>query len=298
MTSGNAVVAARQRHNLSYIGFDEDTRFVTEVLAWIRSERLAGRLTSGSAVSLVLFDFRPLYAAAFDPPVDLHNGGVIPGALHLCNAGLTVARPKSGAKNLVAIQAHVGAITSGQLLGRTSVIFEPASRRVQIRLACLPDIAPLQLTLADGLAQSWSDNGMSALDAAIGGFHAAVETGGEGLLHDGEKLRKGARDLYRKALFIYLTHELGLLPDKGFKVVAQTDSVRIRKTLTSETIDVRAIGTSSKNPESTARLLRRIVPAANASLHVNCLACARNEPPSKECGHPPVSLRHRHVEAA
>lgn len=223
---------------------------------------------------------------------------MIPGALHLCNPGLTVARPRTGATNLVAMKAHVDAITSSQLLGRTSVIFEPASRRVVIRLACLSGIAPLQLTLADGLAQSWSDDGMGALDEAIGGFHAVVETGGEGLLHDGEKLRKGARDLYRKALFIYLKHHQGLLPERGFKVVAQRESVRISEIKTSKRVDVRAIGTRSESPEAAARWLKRMVPTPHTALHVSCLACVRNEPPSEECGHPPISLRHRHVEAA
>lgn len=295
MTTDPAIAALRARRDLSASVLDEDTRFVVEVLKLLRSERASKRLVEGHAISFVRFDFRSPRAAALGPKVDLRNGGAVAGALYVCNDVLGVAHRWPGRHVLSAIPGHADALADFQMETKTSIIFEPSRRLLEIRMECLPE-AVLQLTLADGLDPDFSRVGLTSLNEWIDRFHASVDQGE--LLHRDGRLRSDSGVLYRNAMYLYLTYQLGLTEASGFRVSVEksTSFVRIRQIVGGSTAVVVGIRSRSSRAGALARWLDRSGGRLeHEPTYVSCLACSSDVDPSKECGTLPVSIRHRHV---
>jgi hypothetical protein len=309
MTSEDAALfaAVRQRRRFTHRPFDDDTEFVDVVLKWLRDERADGRLANGPPVTLILFDFTQAMAAALGPDVALLNGGAVQGAFHLCAPSLRRAAIEVGATNLAAMAAHQDMLVKKQLANHTSVTFNPANNMVQIRLACLPAQGPFDLRLADQIAQGWTGQGLTPLGPAISSFHAGLhrDVGIGSLFFDDHGLRTNVRSFYRKAMYLYLTYQLGLSESNGYRVVASERDVRVSDVGTATAALVTVAGSRSTDPQVAAAAAARLLAAAqkgNAAaampLHISCIACPADHPPDIECAVAPVSLRHRHIEPA
>lgn len=305
MTSEDAALfaAVRRRRRFTHRPFDDDTEFVDAVLKWLRSERADGRLASGPPITLILFDFTQAMAAALGPDVALLNGEAVQGAFHLCTPSFRRVAIEAGATDLGTMAAHQDMLVQKQLADHTSVTFNPANGLVQIRLACLPSQGPFDLRLADQIAQGWTGRGLAPLGPAINSFHAGLarDVGVGSLFFDSGGVRTNVRSFYRKAMYLYLTYQLGLSEENGYRVVASERDVKVSDFATASAALVTVAGSRSADPQVAATRVARLLAAAQSGaipVHISCIACPSGHPPGTECAAPPVSLRHRHIEPA
>jgi hypothetical protein len=302
-----AAIAAARRLRPPRANLDEDTDFVIRVLDWILSERSAGRLMSGSPLTLVQFDFTPPRASNLGALIDLHNNGATLGAIHICAESLRRAHVLPGATGLITLTAHQAAIAQRQLSNRTAISFDPPSGTLQVRFACLPHVAAIDMQLGGQLALHWKGQGLTPLPAAIGAFHTGLTraTGVGSLLFENDRVSSRVRVYYRNAMLFYLKYQLGLRESEGYRVTARKSDVAVTHLETGSTSLVTAAATRSEEQTVSTAMIKRLVDEAAAAHDLNgadtfisCVDCPSTHPPSEECAWSPVSLRHRHVRAA
>lgn len=306
MSPADIAAMSAARRSFSHRRFDRDTQFVETVLDWLLAERADSRLSSGAPITLVLHDFLPT-ATALGPEVALNNGAAIAGAVHLCNESLTHAAIALGATDLNTAAAHQVALDQHQLAGRTSVTFSPNTGAVQIRLGCLQLAAPVEMTLSAHLATSWENGGLTALSASLNEFHAGMtrDDGIGRLFFEGGAPRSLLRIYYRNAIYLFLKFQVGIRNANGYRITPKDRVVRVTRTLDSETVAVTAICPGAADEATAAAAVVRILADANSRLaqdhvatHITCMDCPSSQGPNDECATAPLSLRHRHVEAA
>jgi hypothetical protein len=299
------MLAVRARFNPARETFDPDTQFVDRVLDWIVSERADGRLTSGNPVSLVSYDFGPS-AAPVGPSVKLRNGEVVQGAVHLCNPSLQRANLEVSTSVLVTMEAHQETLAQRQHLARTSVTFNPATGRAQIRLACLTLPTPVEITLASVSGANWAGAGLSRLPAALNIFHSGItQDAGVGpvFFEDGVP-RANMRIYYRNAIYLFLKFEVGLGASRTYRLTANDRHVRVTDAATNDSVLVtgiyerpRGVGDGSACERAVAAATE-ILDQQGVPTHISCMHCSSRRGPNEECAAGPLSLRHRHVVAA
>ncbi len=302
------MLAARNNRPLRSVPLDDGTNFVIKALDWILAERTATRLMSGAPFTLVLYDFSPPNAANLGDDVDLENGQISLGSIHLCGPSLRPARVLPGTGVLTGLTAHQLKLSDRQLADHTCVTFDPASGTVQVRLACEPMAEPIDMHLGTGLSATWQTQDLAPLPTTIGAFHAVLdpEKGIGRLLSDAVSGPNGrARIYYRNAMFLYLTYQVGLRRGNGFRVTARNSDIAVTSLGTGETSLVTAAATRSGQASAAAAMIGRLMLEASAAFssegsrtHISCLCCESNDPPNKDCGGESASLHHRHVKAA
>lgn len=302
-----AAIATARRLRPPRANLDEATNFVIRVLDWILLERSSERLMAGSPLTLVQFDFTPPRAADLGAIVDLHNNGALLGAIHICAESLRPAHVFPGAIGLVTLAAHQAAIVQRQLAGRTSVSFDPQTGSVQVRLACIPHVGPIDMQLGGQLAPQWKGQELAPLPATIGAFHAGLSraNGVGSLLFDHDRASSRARVYYRNAMFLYLRYQLGLREPEGYRVTPRKSDVAITHLESGRTSLVTAAATRSNEASVAAAMIKRLLDEArvvhatsSADTFISCIDCPSTRPPGDECAAPPISLRHRHLQAA
>jgi hypothetical protein len=306
MTQVDIAAMSAARRNFSHRLFDRDTQFVEIVLDWLLAERADGRLISGAPVTLVLHDFLPT-PTALGQEVALNNGASQAGAIHLCNESLTYAVIALGATGLNTTAAHQAALDQHQLDGQTSVTFNPNAAAVQIRLGCLQLGAPVEMILSTNLATAWQNGGLTALPSSLNDFHAGM-TRGDGigrLFFEGGAPRSLVRMYYRNAIYLFLKFQVGVRNANGYRITPKDRVVRVTRTSDAETVAVTAICPGTIDAVAAAAAVARILGDANSRLtqdnvatHITCMDCPSAQGPNQECATAPLSLRHRHVDAA
>jgi hypothetical protein len=300
------IAAIRSRRNFTHRRFDNDTQFVEDVLDWILTERADGRLTSGTPLTLVLYDFGPS-AAALGQEVKLHNGEAVLGAIHLCSPSLQRAALEIEATALNSMTAHQNMLVQRQHTERTSVTFNPATGRVHIRLSCLTLADPVELTLATQLAAGWAGNGLSPLPIALNDFHAGMtrDQGVGNVFFDAGSPRSNVRVYYRNAVYLFLKFQIGLGHANSYRVSANDREVRVTDIGNRTSVALTAVCPRSADAGIVAAALGRALADANdlfardsVPTHITCLDCPFPHSADEECATSPLSLRHRHVEAA
>ena len=306
MNQTDIAAMSAARRNFTHRLFDRDTQFIETVLDWLLAERADGRLTSGAPITLVLHDFLPT-ATALGPEVAVNNGAAVAGAVHLCNESLTRAAIALGATGLNTLAAHQTALIQHQLSEQTSVTFNPNTGSVQIGLACLQLAVPVEMILSTSLATGWENGGLAALPASLNEFHAGM-TRNDGigrLFFEANAPRLLLRIYYRNAIYLFLKFQVGLRNANGYRITPKDRVVRVTRTSDSETVAVTAICPGAADEAAAAAAVNRILADANSRLtmdnvatHITCMDCPSSQGPNQECASAPLSLRHRHVEAA
>lgn len=293
------------RRTFSGARFDDDTQFVTKVLDWVLEERANGRLVTGAPVTLVLHDFLPS-PTEDGAKVDLHNGEVVAGAVHLCNQSLRRANVALGATGLNTVASHQQALATHQLAGRTSVTFNPVTARAYIRLACLLLATPVEMTLAGQLDSAWAA-GLSALPASLDAFHFGMtkDDGIGRMFFANGAPRPRVRTHYRNAIYLFLKYQIGVRDAHGYRITTNDRLVRISKMGSPSSVAITAICPGRSSPAQASAAAARALADADARLareelptHVTCMDCPSGQAADIECATPPTSFRHRHVEAA
>jgi hypothetical protein len=300
------ISAIRSRRNFTHRLFDRDTQFVEDALDWVLEERANGRLVGGPPLTLVLYDFGPS-ASALGQEVKLHNGEAVPGAIHLCNHSLQRAHLEIDATGLNTVTAHQNMLAQTQQTRRTSITFNPATGAVQVRLACLMLAAPVELTLVAQLAAGWAGNGLIPLPTALNEFHAGMtrQEGMGRIFFDAGSPRSNVRIYYRNAIYLFLKFQIGLRDANGYRISANDREVRVTDKGASTSVAVTAVCPRSADAGVAAAAVGRVLADANDLLvrhsvptHITCMDCPSPHPADEECATGPLSLRHRHVEAA
>ncbi|WP_157602593.1 hypothetical protein [Sphingomonas sp. PR090111-T3T-6A] len=306
MSPAEIAAMSAARRNFSHRLFDRDTQFVETVLDWLLAERADGRLATGAPVTLVLHDFLPT-ATALGPAVALNNGAAVAGAVHLCNESLTRAAIALGATDLNTAAAHQAALDQHQLGAQTSVTFNPNTGAVQVRLGCLQLAAPVEMMLSAHLATAWQNGGLTALPLSLNDFHAGMtrDDGIGRLFFEGGAPRSLLRMYYRNAIYLFLKFQVGVRNANGYRITPKDRVVRVTRTSDAETVAVTAICPGAADEAAAAAAVIRILTDANSRLaqdgvatHITCMDCPSLQGPNNECATAPLSLRHRHIEAA
>ena len=293
------------RRTFSGARLDDDTQFVTVVFDWILEERANGRLVTGAPATLVLYDFLPS-PTEDGAKVDLHNGEVVPGAVHLCSQSLRRANVALGATALNTVNSHQQALATHQLAGRTSVTFNPTTAKAYVRLACLPLASPIEMTLAGQLDAAWA-TGLSALPMSLDAFHFGMtkDDGVGRLFFKNGAPRPRVRTHYRNAIYLFLKYQLGVRDAHGYRMTTTDRMVRVSKIGSASSVAITAICPGVSSPAHASAAAARALSDAEERLasdgfptHVTCMDCPSGQSTDVECATPPTSLRHRHTEAA
>lgn len=306
MTQAEMAAVSAARRSFSHRLFDRDTQFVETVLDWLLAERADSRLTSGAPITLVLHNFLPT-ATALGPDVAVRNGDAVAGAIHLCNESLSRAAIALGATSLNTTAMHQAGLTQHQLSEQTSVTFNPNTGVAQIRLACLQLAAPIEMILTSQLASMWDDQGLAALPGTLNEFHAGMtpEDGIGRVFFEGTAPRALLRMYYRNAIYLFLKFQVGVRDANGYRITPKDRMVRVTNKAAAETVAVTAICPGSADASAAAATVVRVLADAGSRLaqnniptHITCMDCPSSQGVNQECATPPLSLRHRHVEAA
>lgn len=305
MTPADLQAMTIARRAFSGARFDDDTQFVAKVLDWILEERADGRLADGAPVTMVLHDFLPS-PTEDGAKVDLYNGEVVAGAVHLCNQSLRRANLALDATGLITVASHQQALAIHQYAARTSVTFNPATSRAYVRLACLPLVAPVEMTLAGQLDGAWAA-GLSALPASLDTFHLGItkdDNIGRIFFENGAP-RPRVRTHYQNAIYLFLKYQVGVRDAHGYRIATNDRLVRVSKIGSSSSVAITAICPGGGNPTQASAVAARALADADARFandglptHVTCMDCPSRQAAEVECATPPTSFRHRHVEAA